>query len=194
MIGFEEWRKLGRDVRDTLRASEDFLVARSRTMSDELRNVWRAFSWVLSYYREIIKLCDRVRAEFEGHPLGYEDWTGSKIEYANSKAFSKVSSWLPLYHYQFFGRSTAEEDPANSMLAVSIEHYDPEGVTGHEEPYIFLARFSHPPTMSKRDATTSSTDGEATGRKTSKVAGGAETSRKCSIRTVRSPPFDSVAR
>ena len=122
-------------------------------MSDEsFRNIGRAYSWLIAYYREVAQFCGRVRAEFELYEERYEAFPDSdSIQTRSSKTFAQTQRWLPCYHYQFF-RSTLDPEPGVeaecvALLVVGIDHFDPEEPS-RTEPLIYLARFG--PLMAKQ--------------------------------------------
>lgn len=113
-------------------------------MPNDLRDVRRAFAWVQAYFREVTKVCERVRLDFQKHAPDYRDLSGQNIEYANSKSFALVDRWLPYWHYQFFAREPEVEQPTlNGLLTVCFEHFE-ASQPDVEEPLIYLARFVCP--------------------------------------------------
>jgi hypothetical protein len=116
--------------------------------NNDLKHLAKAFAWVSAYYRDISMFCDRVRQEFERAPRPYSCLSNNAIEWNSSKLLSQWNMWLPPYHYQFFMPASVAgsegEGPdltKTSMLAVSVQHYQPNKPPDNDEPLVFLVRF-----------------------------------------------------
>ncbi len=106
--------------------------------TSRLADVPRAFGWLSAYYKEVSKLCDRIRSEVEQHPNGYECLSGTGIDWATSKVITRPLQWFPTYHYQFFARPIEEGGKRRALLAICIQHF----IDGkNDDPIVYLVRF-----------------------------------------------------